>query len=119
MPEYTMPISGVINETFDRDGGSIRGDDDFFSVARTTPFVAKKGKTSLTNPSGQKHIDICGIDVTFDTKRSDALVHGIQSVLCNALVLSKPRYSQAEQAYQSERASRCGICQFKAQARRE
>jgi hypothetical protein len=35
-----MPISGVIKETLERDGGSIRGDDDFFSVARTTPLVA-------------------------------------------------------------------------------
>ena len=40
MPEYTIPISGVIKETFERDGGSIKGDDDFFSVARTTPLVA-------------------------------------------------------------------------------
>jgi hypothetical protein len=31
---------GVINETFDREGGSIKGDEDFFSVARTMPFVA-------------------------------------------------------------------------------
>ena len=42
-----MPMSGVIRDTFDKDGGSIRGDDDFFSVARTTPFVAKKGEMSL------------------------------------------------------------------------
>jgi hypothetical protein len=26
--------------TFERDGGSISGDEDFFSVARTMPFVA-------------------------------------------------------------------------------
>jgi hypothetical protein len=26
--------------TFERDGGSMRGDEDFFSVARTMPFVA-------------------------------------------------------------------------------
>lgn len=38
-----MPISGVIKETFERDGGSIKGDDDFFSVARTTPLVAEYG----------------------------------------------------------------------------
>ena len=31
---------GVINETLESDGGSIRGDEDFFSVARTIPFVA-------------------------------------------------------------------------------
>lgn len=31
---------GVMRETFESEGGSIRGEDDFFSVARTTPFVA-------------------------------------------------------------------------------
>jgi hypothetical protein len=37
-----MPIFGVIRLTFERDGGSMRGEDDFFSVARTIPLVAKK-----------------------------------------------------------------------------
>jgi hypothetical protein len=37
-----MPIFGVMRLTFERDGGSIRGDEDFFSVARTMPFVAIK-----------------------------------------------------------------------------
>jgi len=40
MPEYTMPMFGVIRETFDSEGGSMRGEDDFFSVARTMPLVA-------------------------------------------------------------------------------
>ena len=31
---------GVMRETFDSEGGSMRGDEDFFSVARTIPFVA-------------------------------------------------------------------------------
>lgn len=31
---------GVIRETFDNEGASIRGDEDFFSVARTMPLVA-------------------------------------------------------------------------------
>ena len=35
-----MPISGVIKDTLDSDGGSISGDEDFFSVANTMPFVA-------------------------------------------------------------------------------
>ena len=35
-----MPISGVIRETLEREGGSMSGEDDFFSVARTIPFVA-------------------------------------------------------------------------------
>ena len=32
---------GVIRETLERDGGSMRGEEDFFSVASTTPLVAK------------------------------------------------------------------------------
>lgn len=37
-----MPIFGVIRETFEREGGSMSGDDDFFSVASTIPLVAVK-----------------------------------------------------------------------------
>lgn len=32
---------GVMRETLERDGGSIRGEEDFFSVARTMPLVAR------------------------------------------------------------------------------
>jgi hypothetical protein len=32
---------GVMRETLEREGGSIRGEEDFFSVARTTPLVAE------------------------------------------------------------------------------
>jgi len=35
-----MPMFGVMRETFESDGGSMSGDEDFFSVARTMPFVA-------------------------------------------------------------------------------
>jgi len=35
-----MPMFGVTSETFEDDEASMRGVDDFFSVARTTPFVA-------------------------------------------------------------------------------
>jgi hypothetical protein len=35
-----MPMLGVMSETLEREGGSIRGEEDFFSVARTIPFVA-------------------------------------------------------------------------------
>lgn len=34
---------GVMRLTFEREGGSIRGEEDFFSVARTMPFVALGG----------------------------------------------------------------------------
>ena len=36
-----MPMLGVMRETLEREGGSMRGDEDFFSVARTMPFVAE------------------------------------------------------------------------------
>jgi hypothetical protein len=42
-----MPISGVMREILDREGGSIKGDEDFFSVARTIPLVAVIGAVSL------------------------------------------------------------------------
>jgi hypothetical protein len=35
-----MPMLGVIRLTLERDGGSMSGEEDFFSVARTMPFVA-------------------------------------------------------------------------------
>ena len=31
---------GVMRETLESEGGSMRGEEDFFSVARTMPFVA-------------------------------------------------------------------------------
>jgi len=40
MPEYTMPMLGVIRLILERVDGSARGVDDFFSVARTMPLVA-------------------------------------------------------------------------------
>jgi hypothetical protein len=35
-----MPMLGVMRLTLESDGGSMRGEEDFFSVARTMPFVA-------------------------------------------------------------------------------
>ena len=35
-----MPMFGVMREIFSREFGVIRDEEDFFSVARTTPFVA-------------------------------------------------------------------------------
>lgn len=35
-----MPMSGVMRLILDREEGSARGEDDFFSVARTIPLVA-------------------------------------------------------------------------------
>lgn len=39
---------GVIRLTFDDDAESMRGDDDFFSVARTMPFVAANLRQPLS-----------------------------------------------------------------------
>jgi len=33
-------MSGVIKEILEREGGSMSGEEDFFSVASTIPFVA-------------------------------------------------------------------------------
>ena len=41
-----MPMFGVMRETLEREGGSMSGDEDFFSVARTTPLVAFRELTS-------------------------------------------------------------------------
>jgi hypothetical protein len=38
---------GVMRLTFEREGGSIKGEDDFFSVARTMPFVARESVRNL------------------------------------------------------------------------
>lgn len=34
---------GVMSDTFDEDEASMSGDEDFFSVASTMPFVAGRG----------------------------------------------------------------------------
>jgi hypothetical protein len=57
-----MPIFGVMRLTFDREGGSIKGDEDFFSVARTMPFVAAREVKTL-----RKHVVNAVWLFTFDT----------------------------------------------------
>lgn len=49
-----MPRSGVMEETLDSDGGSMSGDEDFFSVARTTPFVAAGVCLSVKDDSTER-----------------------------------------------------------------
>jgi hypothetical protein len=44
---------GVIRLTLDREGGSIKGEEDFFSVARTTPLVARDGDISYSRKRQQ------------------------------------------------------------------
>lgn len=43
-----MPMSGVMREILLPDEASMRGEDDFFSVARTMPFVAGRGVKGWT-----------------------------------------------------------------------
>jgi len=43
-----MPMLGVIRLILDREEGSASGEDDFFSVARTMPFVAVCGRGTLS-----------------------------------------------------------------------
>lgn len=51
-----MPILGVMSETFESEGGSIKGDEDFFSVASTMPFVAV---TPVSKCAGDRSWDLC------------------------------------------------------------
>lgn len=67
---------GVMRETFDSEGGSMRGEDDFFSVARTTPFVALEGN--------QFHFYVhILLKLTLDSQRCDALIDCIKGILCH------------------------------------
>ena len=67
---------GVMRETFERDGGSMRGEEDFFSVARTTPFLAGLEKISFAVVKGWVGWRRC----TFYSETGHALVDGVQGV---------------------------------------
>jgi len=43
-----MPMFGVTSEILEREGASMSGEEDFFSVARTMPFVAGEGVSTET-----------------------------------------------------------------------
>lgn len=45
-------MSGVMRETLESEGGSMRGDEDFFSVARTIPLVAVYPRSVDTQARG-------------------------------------------------------------------
>lgn len=51
---------------------SARGDEDFFSVARTIPLVASQGKSKSKGHDALRR--------TFDAKGGDTLVDGIEGV---------------------------------------
>ena len=82
---------GVMWLILDRLLWSARGDEDFFSVARTMPLVA----AWLPSLAGLS-CHLRGVaQPTFDTQRCDALVDGIQSILCErkATCQHRPRAS--------------------------
>lgn len=70
-----MPIFGVIKLTFERDGGSMRGEDDFFSVASTMPLVAVQ-KLDLC----VQFLALC--ELALDAQRGYTLVDGVQCIFC-------------------------------------
>jgi hypothetical protein len=45
-------MSGVIREILESEGGSMSGEEDFFSVARTIPLVAGGDMVSLESQGG-------------------------------------------------------------------
>lgn len=59
-----MPMFGVTRLTFDDDAESMRGDDDFFSVARTIPFVAAQVRQFLAMQSLNIDIPLIPSEVT-------------------------------------------------------
>jgi hypothetical protein len=103
MPEYTMPMLGVMRETFERDGGSMRGDEDFFSVARTTPFVA----IVVEDVSESVDEEVAGGILTFDSQCSNSLIYGVQGILLDKVSNIQTERAQVAQSYRSEQACRC------------
>jgi len=51
-----MPMFGVMREIFEDEEASMRGVEDFFSVARTIPFVAMKKFSIRGSPSPVRHL---------------------------------------------------------------
>lgn len=71
---------GVMRETLEREGGSMRGEEDFFSVASTMPLVAEK--VSCLKWEG----DCESANRTFDSQRSHSLVDGVERIFFLASV---------------------------------
>lgn len=65
-------MSGVTRLILDSELGSARGDDDFFSVARTIPLVAFEGLAWVEEGGASR--------LAFDTEGGDTLVDGVQSI---------------------------------------
>ena len=78
MPEYTIPMLGVMREILERELASMRGEEDFFSVARMMPFVAVY-VVSLEWIGGGYWVGV-GVWITFDAETGYALVYGVEGI---------------------------------------
>lgn len=70
-------MSGVIREILESEGGSAKGEEDFFSVAKTIPFVARESSVSKSVQLNS----FIKFGRTFNSKGSDTLVDRVQSIL--------------------------------------
>lgn len=73
-----MPMLGVTRLILDSEEGSARGEEDFFSVARTMPFVAERPCQSQSCRVRRWR----GRALTLDAERRNALVDCVQGILC-------------------------------------
>ena len=84
MPEYTIPAESFKGHIFWTEVGSISGDGIFFSVARTTPFVAAAGRAEL-QLTRITDVEARGTEAaavpTFDAERRRPVHHGRERIL--------------------------------------
>lgn len=70
-------MSGVMRLILERDEGSARGDEDFFSVARTIPLVAERSQSV----NGSASLRPCALEwLAFDPQCCYTLVYCVQSI---------------------------------------
>jgi hypothetical protein len=72
---------GVMSETLDDELESMSGDEDFFSVARTMPFVAVQGEIIVL----ECHVHADERRRTFDAECCHTLVDCVQSIFWRAV----------------------------------
>lgn len=71
-------MSGVMRLILDKEEGSARGDEDFFSVARTMPLVADFSCQHMSCPRPAPSLCLLALDA----ECSHTLVDGVQGILC-------------------------------------
>lgn len=81
---------GVTRATLESEGGSMSGEEDFFSVARTMPLVAaRESQTGAGEEVGERE------GSTFDAKGRYALIDGVQSILCVVSQRDSPAFGSS------------------------